>query len=172
VLFGGLKPGSRPQNWQFTIVPGTLSSGKGTGGPPLCAKVFMSIVYTPLQSLVGAGLPPEFDPAVRLIGPLTHSVPPWKGVVAGPLMPYSISPDLLLRMFEQLTVKPLPALALEAPLKPMVGVQPKELSFAVQYVVGALQPPLVSIRKNASGVPKDGREFRSLPAPSFRCATK
>ena len=68
VLFGAGKPGSRPQNWQSTTVPGTGSAGSGVPPSGAAAKAFMSIEYTPEQSFAGGGLPPELTRGVRRIG--------------------------------------------------------------------------------------------------------
>jgi hypothetical protein len=43
---------------------------------------------------------------------------------------------LLFRTFVAVMLKPLPAEALGVPLNPIAGVQPSELTFAVQYTVG------------------------------------
>src|SRR5687767_2598659 len=84
---GGGKPGSRPHHWLCTSVPGTLSAGSGKPPSKPWAKAFMSIAYTPVQLLAGSAVPPELLTGVRLIGVLTHSVPPWKGTLARPEMP-------------------------------------------------------------------------------------
>jgi len=38
-------------------------------------------------NLLPAGEPPEFMPGARKTGVATHSVPPWKGIAAPPLVP-------------------------------------------------------------------------------------
>ena len=86
VLFGAPKPGSRPHHWQLTTVPGTVSEASGVPPSPPTANRFMSIEGTPEQSF-GGGLPPVVVPGVRLMGALTHKVPPWNAPAAGPLVP-------------------------------------------------------------------------------------
>src|SRR6185295_17343235 len=86
VLFGAGKPGSRPHHCASTTVPGVESAGDGAPPSNPRAKVFMSIVNTPLQSFTGGAVPPELTEGVRLIGVFVHSVPPWYTVAERPLV--------------------------------------------------------------------------------------
>ena len=129
-LFGGGKPASRPQNWQLITVPGICSSTIGDPPSAPTAKAFMSIEYTPLQSLAGSGVPPELTAGVRWIGGFTHRVPPWNGVVLRPWVPYSRSPLFRFLTLIASTVNPDPAVALGKPLPPIEGRHPIELTFA------------------------------------------
>ena len=69
---------------------------------------------TPLQS-TPVGVPPEVDGAARLTVPRMHSVPPWNGIAARPVTPYTSRPLLLLSTLTLLTTKPEPAVALGVP---------------------------------------------------------
>src|SRR5688572_32996445 len=42
-LFGAVKPVSRPQNWQSTVVPGTVRAGCGAPPSRPCANAFRSM---------------------------------------------------------------------------------------------------------------------------------
>src|SRR5688572_17220207 len=97
----------------------------------------MSIPYTPLQSFGGSGPPPECSPNVRRIVGRTHSSPPANGVPARPETECRNSPGFWLRTFDAWTTNPLLADALDVPLQPIAGVQPSELTFAVQSATGA-----------------------------------
>src|SRR5262245_25080417 len=87
VLSGAGNPGSRPHHCAHTSVPGVRSVGSGEPPSSPCANDRKSIEYAPLQSFVGAGVPPEFTAGVRFTGELTHSVPPWNGLATDPVVP-------------------------------------------------------------------------------------
>jgi hypothetical protein len=98
----------------------------------------MSIAYVPEQSFTGAAVPLELTARVRLIGGAAHRNPPWNAAAHRPLVPYTSTPGLLLRDWVQPTVKPFPSLALAVPAEPIVGTQPSEFVFAVQYTSGGI----------------------------------
>src|SRR5262245_4339800 len=97
----------------------------------------MSRANVPEQSF-GGGLPPELTLGVRKRCGLTHSVPPWNGIAARPVVPLKSSPFLLLSTLVARMTKRELAAALDPPVKPIVGAQPREFTLAVQYVTGGV----------------------------------
>jgi hypothetical protein len=87
MLFGAAKPWSRPQYWQFTVVPTTVSDGDGLPPSVPTAKAFMSIEYVPEQSSGGGGAPLDVSVMLRRNGALMHRTPPPNGPAACPVVP-------------------------------------------------------------------------------------
>src|SRR5690348_6025362 len=106
----------------------------------------------------------------RVFAPATHSVPPRKGVLAGPFVPKNRSPFWFGRAPLIVTAK-FCVLRLGTPLEPICATPPWEFTFPWQYVVAVqLGPPFALRNTETFAAPSFATTRSRLPLPSSRPA--